>query len=182
MQYGSVFHDLIDSGRPVAIDEGPKNAEVLSDLESLSIESAFSGFDVVDRDSAACCVSAIWLWHNYIWESHEISQDIHTTAGSYWHAIMHRREQDYSNAKYWFRNVGFHDVYDTLTSEILALQGGIDELGLAPDGQYDPFAFVDLCQQVAQGRSDRLDLCQVLTRIEWQLLFDDCFQSAIGAR
>ena len=181
MQYGSVLDNLIDSGRPVAIDEGAKNIAVQSQLESLTVESAFSDFNVVDNDSALCCVSGIWLWHNYIWESHEISQEIHTTAGSYWHAIMHRREQDYSNAKYWFRHVSCHAVYETLSVEIISIQGGEDDLGLAPHGAYDPFAFVDLCQRVAQGRSDRLDLCQEITRVEWQLLFDDCFQSAIGS-
>ena len=94
---------------------------------------------------------------------------------------MHRREQDYSNAKYWFRSVSYHEVYEALSKEIIAIQGGIDDLELVPSAAYDPFAFVDLCQQVAQGRSNRLDLCQEITRVEWQLLFDDCFKSAVGA-
>ena len=181
MQYGSVFANLIDSGRPIAIDEGPKNTAVQSQLEAMTVESAFSEFNIVDRDAALCCISGVWLWHNFIWESHEISQEIHTTAGSYWHAIMHRREQDYSNAKYWFRSVSYHEVYEALYKEIIAIQGGIDDLELVPSAAYDPFAFVDLCQQVAQGRSNRLDLCQEITRVEWQLLFDDCFKSAVGA-
>ena len=38
----------------------------------------------------------------------------------YWHAIVHRREGDYSNSRYWFGRVGSHPV-------VLALYG--DPLG-----------------------------------------------------
>ena len=52
---------------------------------------------------AACCLAGVWLLHDYLDESHTISQRIDTPSGSFWHGIMHRREGDFSNAKYWFR-------------------------------------------------------------------------------
>ena len=61
---------------------------------------------------AAACLAGLWLHHNFLDESHTLSQDIDTTTGSYWHAIMHRREGDYGNAKYWLHRVGASDVRD----------------------------------------------------------------------
>ena len=45
--------------------------------------------------------------HDYLDESHSVSQNMEGTAlGDHWHGIMHRREPDYSNAKYWYRRLG----------------------------------------------------------------------------
>ena len=43
--------------------------------------------------------------------SHDISQSIKTSTGSFWHAIMHRREGDASNANYWWRLTGEHPAF-----------------------------------------------------------------------
>ena len=44
---------------------------------------------------AACCLCGLWLLHDFLDESHSLSQEITTDTGSYWHGIMHRREPDY---------------------------------------------------------------------------------------
>src|SRR5262245_21358275 len=62
----------------------------------------------VERDLSPACRAGLWLAFDFLDESHSISQELNTVEGSYWHALMHRRELDYWNSKYWFRRVGEH--------------------------------------------------------------------------
>src|SRR3954470_17321708 len=50
--------------------------------------------------------AALLLWNDHLDESHTIAQEIENADGSMLHAIMHRREPDYFNSKYWWRRVG----------------------------------------------------------------------------
>src|SRR4051812_7424841 len=47
-------------------------------------------------------LGAIWLWHDFIEDAHKIAQDDESPEGSWLHAIVHRREGDFSNSKYWY--------------------------------------------------------------------------------
>ena len=38
--------------------------------------------------------------------AHSIFQDDPSPLGSYWHGMLHRREGDFDNARYWFRRAG----------------------------------------------------------------------------
>src|SRR5262245_30984412 len=58
-----------------------------------------------DEDMASACQAGLWLAFDFLFESHAISQELHTPEGSFWHAIMHSREPDASNSKYWWRRV-----------------------------------------------------------------------------
>tara|TARA_B100000945_G_scaffold307763_1_gene296613 strand:+ start:42 stop:611 length:570 start_codon:yes stop_codon:yes gene_type:complete len=178
-KYGPVFETLIDTSRIVAIDEGSANHDLYTALQAANINNGFTNA-VVDQDFAAGCISAVWLWNDFLDESHTISQEVHTTTGSFWHGIMHRRECDYSNSKYWFRKVGYHEVFDLIAQQAVALAGGVDKYNLLDAGNWDPFGFVDLCQQAGRGNKSLLTYCQAVTRVEWELLFDYCYSRAIG--
>src|SRR4051812_9755896 len=112
--YGSVFAPLLQTNRRRPLDAGQPDSHARSELKKVSVEWAFAHARLADHDMAACCLSGIWLLHDYLDESHTISQGIDTTSGSFWHAIMHRREGDFSNTKYWFRHVGHHPVFAPL--------------------------------------------------------------------
>ncbi len=184
-EYGPVLAKLIKEERINPLDQGAPNQAVYNQLAELNLESAFPGQDLRDEEAAKAALAGIWLYHNFLDESHQISQGVLTTEGSFWHAIMHRRESDYWNSKYWFRMVGNHPVYPKLSkyvSELVAnepLQGS--SVFLRQQIRWNPFDFVDLCEEYIKRHKQRdMVICMIQLR-EWQLLFDHCYRKAVGA-
>jgi hypothetical protein len=116
----------------------------------------------------AACMAGMWLYFDYLDESHTISQDLNTPEGSFWHAIMHRREPDAWNSKYWWRSVGPHPVLETLRNQSPTLGYTFTT----------PEAFVDFCEKVRDSGSADEELAKKVQFLEWQLLFDWCFEQA----
>jgi hypothetical protein len=164
--YGSVFKPLLIGNRRRALDAGHPDQAIEAALRGQSVDDAFSHTTLRDRDMAACCIAGAWLLHDFLDESHTISQHIDTAEGSLWHAIMHRREGDFANSKYWYRHVGNHPVFNMLA--------GICER------EWDAYAFVDQCQSAVHGKSNARELCLDIQQAEWELLFDYCYRKAIA--
>ena len=140
--------------------EGPQDDRLIQLLNKSSDLSWGGLSDASER----LLRSALWLLAGDLDRSHSISQEIETSNGSFWHGIMHRREADFSNAKYWFRRVGHHPVF-----QIISDQCGRDYV--------DPFAFVDACQHAIEKECDEsLAICGRIQWIEWQALTLHCVE------
>ncbi|MGH7596576.1 MAG: hypothetical protein ACREOI_09500 [bacterium] len=182
--YGPLFANLLQEERLNPLGPGMPNTKMHPALAALTIEKAFAPNKIVNADMARACLAGIWLYHDFLEESHQISQAIATTTGSYWHGIMHRREPDFSNSKYWFHRVGDHPIFPSLqlaAAELAAKEKPHASTEfLARQSQWDAFAFIELCEACVERRSPADMLCRQIQFGEWKLLFDYCYHQAVG--
>ena len=115
-------------------------------------------------------VAGLWLYVDELDKAHEACQDLNSPTGAYWHAIMHRREGDFSNAKYWFRRAVNHPAMD-----MIDLTGGGAGSGTAV-AAYDAEQLVDRVQR-AHDRGDTDHPALISSQVkEWKALFNWCVQ------
>ena len=180
-RYSPEVQAVVDPQELTEFSVGQPRLEYRDKLRSLDSAAIFPSATVGDDQMTNCCLAAIWLANHFLDESHRISQTVHTSSGSLWHGIMHRREGDFSNAKYWFRNVGDHPAFDELrsASEAQLVRTAVTEV-CWKSPNWDPYAYIDLCQQAARSGGPLADLCGSIARIEWLVLFDHCWQHALA--
>jgi len=169
MTSSPAIDELLAIPHPVSLGPGTPNKAASDKLGGLDVAKLFAPVPIRDTEMARACLAGLWLRFDYLDESHSISQELHGPEGSFWHAIMHRREGDFSNSKYWWRRVGSHPVYAALGEEAR-------RFGVFASAKWDPNAFVDRVE--AAGSADTEVLARLQDR-EWTLLFDHCRRQAV---
>jgi hypothetical protein len=189
----SEIRKLLGPAGPAELGPGPR-AGVLS-------ETALAAkLDVIFREARLpfrqqqLIRSLLLLWHDHLDASHTISQGIENADGSFLHAIMHRREPDAWNSKYWWRRVGHHPAFPEIArraGEFLAgsrrreeadlgragnlrllTSAATSELAkqLIPGGKWDPVTFVDACDLAKDATV--ISTLREVQRIETEVLLE----------
>lgn len=206
----TVLLSLTDATLPLQANEASKSVvfplpELIPDVdasETAWLKEHLEAFDatslgpkVKSREDATALAAGVWQINGFLERSHQLAQSVEgkgaNRAGDYWHAIMHRREPDYSNAKYWFRRVGQHGIHAFLARDaddilsacpsqqaahwrkVLIRKGGPD---------WDPLAFIDLCEQLENEHDADLSLvARQIQFIEMVLLLQSTCHDAVGS-
>jgi hypothetical protein len=159
---------LLAEPRQMPLGPGRPDPSVAATLRAFDPTTDL-GKTVGDRDAARACLAGLWLYFDGLDEAHAVCQENEGhPERDFWHAIMHRREPDPDNSKYWWRRVGLHPVLDQLCTA----SAGIDYTFVSP---YD---FVDYCEAMRDMGGPGEQLAQRVQLLEWQLLFDWCFRKA----
>ncbi len=128
-----------------------------------------------DSVAPEAALSGMWLYLSCLEESHQVSQEIDTVEGSFWHGILHRQEPDAGNAAYWFRRVGRHAVFGDLLREASAIAARYPQANWTPGKNWDPFEFIDFCERARRRPGTQAERAALeMQRAEWQLLFAWC--------
>ncbi|MFT3785317.1 MAG: hypothetical protein QM770_04015 [Tepidisphaeraceae bacterium] len=160
------------------------SAEARDILESIKPVEVVASMPA-DLDAAKATLSGLWLWHDFLDASHTLSQSIETPTGSFWHGVMHRREGDFGNAKYWYRRCPNHPAYASIAAkaDTVIKPAPADKLllKLTING-WDPFAFVDAVEALHDKpeSDERRKVIVELQRIEWQTLMEFSSRAATG--
>lgn len=152
----------------------------LSRKSILDLEKAFTVFfrsNKLPQENQQLVRALVLLWNDHLDESHRIAQEIETTDGAFVHGIMHRREPDYGNAKYWFHRVGEHPTFPTIAERAVeAAKTDADKKVLTKivedldEPEWDPIAFVDACERASSTSPLDKGFLQRLQEIEAQVL------------
>ncbi len=141
---------------------------------------------------ALAAKSGLYLVNDFLEEAHRLAQQADNRTAAYWHGIMHRREPDYDNARYWFRRVGDHPLFGPLGEEVQRVVAEAEAVTLSPSpvdarGRWDPFAFVSVCEQLGDrsrsdqpAATDQIRLARRLQGLEMKLLLAYTVAAAYG--
>jgi hypothetical protein len=176
------FRNLLAIGGLPELGPGPRKDVLPHDqldqpLEKLLAHTALSS---TARDLVRALVL---LWHDRLDPAHAIAQGIEDVNGSFLHGIVHRREPDYGNARYWFRRVGAHGAFPEIARQAAALletrRNPTLRAKLIPDGEWDPFAFIDLCENAGNrpAADPQVELLREIQAIESHALLDHFLNS-----
>lgn len=195
IEYPPLINEIVqklDARQPLPplAPEKEWDSELTRQIQATSTADLFDGRALKDPSLANAVKSALLLWNDALDDSHDISQGVRSKTGSYWHGIMHRREPDYSNSKYWFARVGSHPIFPTLRVRVLEILKADSSQSaqlaryaeaIEQNDNWNAPQFIDWCQDAARHTDDEIEeFLQTVQVEEIKLLLDYSCRNALA--
>jgi hypothetical protein len=166
---------LLTTPTLAALGPGPRaGRKSIPDL-GIELETIFRLAKYSEKQQALIR-ALVLLWHDHLGAAHALAQDVPTADGSFVHGIMHRREPDYGNAKYWFHRVGQHAAFKAIAQRAAAIPASASERALlkrlSRNESWDLFAFIDCCQKEAEAPSPSGSFLRRIQKAEFSALLE----------
>jgi len=167
----SDFHQLflsLETRTPELLATGPSNPDLSREIETATLFGAKGGAMV------ECCRAGLLLWNDDLEGAHPLIQELPDETSAFWHAILHRREGDYTNARYWWNRTGGHPAFEAIYDSVLHRVPEFSLLDeLRAEGRWLPLAFTDACELAARNGKHDAEL-RATQRLEIRGLLEWC--------
>ncbi len=118
--------------------------------------------------------AGLFYYHNALGDCHREVARTDSPLTSYWHGMLHRREGDFDNARYWMRRTGEHPTFQEM-------QGRASDASphMAKQPNWDPYLFIHLCEQYKYGETSYRKEIGHLQKVEFSVLFDYVWRQCV---
>ena len=153
----------------------PTDYELVIRLREADDARIFGGQRLVPAAPAGLVRSGLFYFHNALDDSHKEAAKLDGDFAAYWHGMIHRREGDFENARYWMRRAGEQPVFPEM-------QGRATDASphMSRQAKWDPFLFIHLCEQYKYGEADYKKEIGHLQRVEFAAMFDYVWRQCVA--
>lgn len=152
----------------------PLNWDMLPRIRDTADADLAGGLAIADRSALALFRGLLLYGVDALDACHAFFQDDPSPLGSYCHGMMHRREGDFDNARYWFRRAGVQPFFERLHRDAAQYSSV-----MARQQSWDPYLFTGECEQAKFGAEENLAECRKLLRAEWEAALGYCWRQAV---
>ena len=153
----------------------PTSYELVIRLRDTDDATVFGHASLLPKAPTPLVRAGLFYYHNALDDSHKEAQKLEGDAAAYWHGMIHRREGDFDNARYWMRRAGEQPVFTEMHDRA---GDGAPHMTRQPD--WDPFLFITLCEQFKYGELDYKKEIGQLQHVEFAVMFDYVWRQCVA--